>query len=51
VSTYVYGITAGSGLALPDGLTGVGEPPLPVRVVRAGELAAFVSDAPEGLRP
>ncbi|MGV9276740.1 GvpL/GvpF family gas vesicle protein [Streptomyces griseosporeus] len=51
MSTYVYGITAGSDLALPDGLTGVGEPPLPVRVVRAGELAAIVSDAPEGLRP
>jgi hypothetical protein len=30
---------------------GVGEPPCPVRILRAGELAAIVSDAPEGLRP
>jgi len=51
VSTYVYGITARSHPALPEGMSGVGEPPLPVRVLAAGELAAVVSDAPEGLRP
>ncbi|BCM70662.1 MULTISPECIES: GvpL/GvpF family gas vesicle protein [Streptomyces] len=51
MSTYVYGITARSHPALPEGMTGVGEPPRPVRVLTAGELAAVVSDAPEGLRP
>ncbi|MGW8065470.1 GvpL/GvpF family gas vesicle protein [Streptomyces ziwulingensis] len=51
MSTYVYGITAGSHPALPEGLNGVGEPPRPVRILTEGELAAVVSDAPEGLRP
>jgi len=51
VSTYVYGIPAASHPALPDGLGGVGEPPQPVRILEEGELAAVVSDAPEGLRP
>ncbi|SHH76352.1 GvpL/GvpF family gas vesicle protein [Streptomyces sp. 3214.6] len=51
MSTYVYGIVASSHPALPDGLAGVGDPPLPVRVLKEGELAAVVSDAPEGLRP
>lgn len=51
MSTYVYGITAASHPALPDGLEGVGSPPRPVRVLTEGELAAVVSDAPEGLRP
>jgi hypothetical protein len=51
VSTYVYGITAVSHPSLPEGLTGVGDPPGRVRVLKAGELAAVVSDAPEGLRP
>ncbi|MGW7526109.1 GvpL/GvpF family gas vesicle protein [Streptomyces sp. NPDC054783] len=51
MSTYVYGIIARSHPSLPEGMTGVGEPPRPVRVVTAGELAALVSDAPEGLRP
>ncbi|MFI9250279.1 GvpL/GvpF family gas vesicle protein [Streptomyces sp. NPDC053069] len=50
MSTYVYGITARSHPALPEGMTGVGEPARPVRVLTAGELAAVVSDAPEGLR-
>ncbi|MFF4833747.1 GvpL/GvpF family gas vesicle protein [Streptomyces sp. NPDC001315] len=49
MSTYVYGITAASHPALPDGTTGVGEQP--VRVLKEGDLAAVVSDAPEGLRP
>ncbi|MFI5794233.1 GvpL/GvpF family gas vesicle protein [Streptomyces sp. NPDC051677] len=51
MSTYVYGIVASSHPALPDGLAGVGDPQLPVRVLKEGELAAVVSDAPEGLRP
>ncbi|WP_406221647.1 GvpL/GvpF family gas vesicle protein [Streptomyces canus] len=51
MSTYVYGITAASHPALPEGLGGVGNPALPVRVLTEGDLAAIVSDAPEGLRP
>ncbi|WP_329415160.1 GvpL/GvpF family gas vesicle protein [Streptomyces sp. NBC_00704] len=51
MSTYVYGITAGSHPALPEGLGGVGDPAMPVRVLKEGDLAAIVSDAPEGLRP
>ncbi|MFI9819668.1 GvpL/GvpF family gas vesicle protein [Streptomyces sp. NPDC052013] len=51
MSTYVYGITASSHAALPEGMGGVGDPPRPVRVLKAGELAAVVSDAPEDLRP
>ncbi|WP_405657413.1 GvpL/GvpF family gas vesicle protein [Streptomyces sp. NBC_00079] len=51
MSTYVYGIAASSYPALPKGMSGVGDPPLPVRVLTEGELAAVVSDAPEGLRP
>ncbi|MCD9877154.1 GvpL/GvpF family gas vesicle protein [Streptomyces guryensis] len=51
MSTYVYGITASSHAALPEGLSGVGDPPRPVRVLQEGDLAAVVSDAPEGLRP
>ncbi|SEE16766.1 GvpL/GvpF family gas vesicle protein [Streptomyces sp. Ag109_O5-10] len=51
MSTYVYGITAAAHPALPDGMEGVGDPPRRVRVLTEGELAAIVSDAPEGLRP
>ncbi|MHC3468850.1 GvpL/GvpF family gas vesicle protein [Streptomyces sp. 7R007] len=51
MSTYVYGITASSHPALPKDMGGVGEPPMPVRVLKEGDLAAVVSDAPEGLRP
>ncbi|WP_133913856.1 GvpL/GvpF family gas vesicle protein [Streptomyces sp. NBC_00582] len=51
MSTYVYGITARSHADLSDGLSGVGDPPRPVRVLEEGELAAVVSDAPEDLRP
>ncbi|MEV6177858.1 GvpL/GvpF family gas vesicle protein [Streptomyces sp. NPDC052015] len=51
MSTYVYGITARSNAGLPEGLGGVGEPAMPVRVLTEGELAAIVSDAPENLRP
>ncbi|WP_406442896.1 GvpL/GvpF family gas vesicle protein [Streptomyces sp. NBC_00631] len=51
MSTYVYGITSAAHSALPDGMGGVGDPPRPVRVLTEGELAAIVSEAPEGLRP
>ncbi|WP_030219768.1 GvpL/GvpF family gas vesicle protein [Streptomyces sp. NRRL WC-3626] len=51
MSTYIYGITATSHPGLPEGVGGVGDPSLPVRVLREGGLAALVSDAPEGLRP
>ncbi|MFF4501818.1 GvpL/GvpF family gas vesicle protein [Streptomyces sp. NPDC001401] len=51
MSTYVYGIAAGSHPALPKGMGGVGDPPSPVRILEEGELAAVVSDAPEGVRP
>ncbi|CQR60741.1 GvpL/GvpF family gas vesicle protein [Streptomyces leeuwenhoekii] len=51
MSTYVYGITASTHPSLPEGMGGVGDPPRPVRILREGELAAVVSDAPEGLRP
>ncbi|WP_149550889.1 GvpL/GvpF family gas vesicle protein [Streptomyces marokkonensis] len=51
MSTYVYGITAASHPSLPEGMGGVGDPSRPVRILRAGDLAAVVSDAPEGLRP
>ncbi|MEV6804910.1 GvpL/GvpF family gas vesicle protein [Streptomyces sp. NPDC051132] len=51
MSTYVYGITARSHPALPEGTTGVGQPARTVRVLTAGDLAAVVSDAPEDLRP
>ncbi|KQV98064.1 GvpL/GvpF family gas vesicle protein [Streptomyces sp. Root369] len=51
MSTYVYGITHTSQPSLPDDVDGVGDPPRPVRILRQGELAAIVSDAPEELRP
>ncbi|MFE9440233.1 GvpL/GvpF family gas vesicle protein [Streptomyces sp. NPDC006602] len=51
MSTYVYGITAASHPSLPDGMGGVGDPPRPVRILKEGDLAAIVGDAPEGLRP
>ncbi|MEV5085413.1 GvpL/GvpF family gas vesicle protein [Streptomyces sp. NPDC056159] len=51
MSTYVYGITAATHPSLPEGMGGVGDPPREIRVLKAGELAAVVSDAPEGLRP
>ncbi|MFF3328118.1 GvpL/GvpF family gas vesicle protein [Streptomyces sp. NPDC002888] len=51
MSTYVYGITAASHPSLPEDMGGVGDPARPVRVLKEGELAAVVSDAPENLRP
>jgi len=46
---YVYAVV-NAGLALPPGLRGVGRPPVPVRLLPAGELAAVVSDVPPDLR-
>ena len=51
MSTYVYGIAASSHPSLPEDMGGVGDPPCTIRILKAGELAAIVSDAPEGLRP
>ncbi|MGY4925564.1 GvpL/GvpF family gas vesicle protein [Streptomyces sp. 900105755] len=51
MSTYVYGIIRASHSSLPKDTDGIGDPPRPVRVLRQGELAAIVSDAPEELRP
>jgi len=51
MSTYVYGICHAAHASLPQDAGGIGDPPRPVRVLREGELAAIVSDAPEELRP
>ncbi|MEU4798847.1 GvpL/GvpF family gas vesicle protein [Streptomyces sp. NPDC023327] len=51
MTTYVYGITHSSHPALPDGMEGIGKPACPVRILKQGELAAIVSDAPEDLKP
>ncbi|WP_217238401.1 GvpL/GvpF family gas vesicle protein [Streptomyces sp. AC555_RSS877] len=51
MSNYVYGIIRASHSSLPQDLEGIGDPPRPVRVLRQGELAAIVSEAPEKLRP
>jgi len=50
-STYVYGIAFATHPSLPEDMGGVGDPARPVRILKAGDLAAIVSDAPEGLRP
>lgn len=51
MTTYVYGIARAEHPAPEQELLGVGDPPRPVRVVRADELSAVVSDCPEDLRP
>ncbi|GAA2275602.1 MULTISPECIES: GvpL/GvpF family gas vesicle protein [Kitasatospora] len=51
MAVYVYSITAATHPQHLDGLTGVGDPPAPLRTVRAGPLSAIVSDASEDLRP
>lgn len=48
--TYVYAITGSDHPLRVDALSGVGEPAAALRTVRAGDLTAVVSDAPEGLR-
>lgn len=42
-SVYVYGIFPGD-ITLDSGVTGVGDPPGKVRVIRSGDIAALVSD-------
>ncbi|MEU7576967.1 GvpL/GvpF family gas vesicle protein [Streptomyces sp. NPDC041068] len=51
MSTYIYGIASSSHPALPDGMEGIGRPACVVRVLKQGELAAIVSDAPDDLKP
>jgi Gas vesicle synthesis protein GvpL/GvpF len=48
--TYIYAITSSDHPLHVDALKGVGESAPPVRAVRGKDLAAVVSDAPEGLR-
>jgi len=50
VPTYVYAITAADHPLRLDDVTGVGEPPSALRVVKTKALSAVVSDAPEDLR-
>lgn len=51
MKSYVYGIARAAHPSLPDGMDGVGDPPCAVRILVVGDLAAVVSDAPDGLRP
>src|SRR3954451_1946811 len=51
MTTYVYGIARGEVADLGDGLLVLGDPPLPVRALNEGELAAIVSDCPPELKP
>ncbi|MGK4585246.1 GvpL/GvpF family gas vesicle protein [Kitasatospora sp. HPMI-4] len=51
MAVYVYSITAAGHPQHLDGLTGVGDPPAQLRIVRAGPLSAIVSDTSEDLRP
>ncbi|MFD5862306.1 GvpL/GvpF family gas vesicle protein [Streptomyces chartreusis] len=51
MSIYVYGIAEAGNPSLPEQADGIGDPPRPVRILREGDLAAIVSDAPEDLRP
>lgn len=51
MSVYVYAITEAAHAMALDSVTGVGEEPTPLRVVRSGKVAAVVGDAPEPLRP
>ncbi|MFI6150839.1 GvpL/GvpF family gas vesicle protein [Streptomyces sp. NPDC051109] len=48
--TYIYAITEADHPLRLDGLRGVGEQAPPLRAIRAGDISAVVSDAPEGLR-
>jgi hypothetical protein len=50
MAVYVYAITPATHPLGLDGVTGVGEPAEELRVVTEGDLAAVVSDAPDGLR-
>ena len=48
MSTYVYGITRTPAPPLPDGLTGVGDPPRPVRVLERDGLVTSGRDPADG---
>ncbi|MEU7116082.1 GvpL/GvpF family gas vesicle protein [Streptomyces sp. NPDC046182] len=48
--TYVYAITGAEHPLRLNTLQGVGNPPSPLRTVTTGDVAAVVSDAPDGLR-
>ncbi|MFC5907694.1 GvpL/GvpF family gas vesicle protein [Streptacidiphilus monticola] len=48
---YLYAVLGGDHPAHTDGLSGVGFAAPPVRIVRAGDVAAAVSDVAETLRP
>lgn len=50
MSTYVYGMVLATDAPEAVELTGVGDPPAPVRLVVHSGLAAIVSTTPEGLR-
>ena len=50
MSTYVYGFTRSSHPLRIAGMTGVGAEAPTLRVLRCDDLAAVVSDAPDGLR-
>ncbi|MFC7303313.1 GvpL/GvpF family gas vesicle protein [Streptomyces monticola] len=51
MSTYIYGIAHRGHSGLPEGMGGIGDPARTVRIVTGGDLAAIVSEAPDGLRP
>jgi Gas vesicle synthesis protein GvpL/GvpF len=50
VSTYVYAMVRADHPLGDEPLLGVGEPPVPTRLLTEGGLGAVVSEAPEGLR-
>jgi hypothetical protein len=50
MTTYVYGFAHTTHPMPIDGLSGVGAAKVPVRLIRANDLVAVVSDAPDGLR-
>jgi hypothetical protein len=49
-ATYVYGIVDAKHPCRLDEITGVGEPPRPLRRLDAGKIVAIISDAPAELR-
>ena len=51
MSTYVYGSVRAEHPELPDHVVGVGDPPVPVRTLREGTVAALVSDCAAEPRP
>ena len=49
MATFVYAVVPAD--FDPPALSGLGEPPAPIRTVRSGDLAALVSDLPDDARP